>query len=124
MKNKKRNINRKVIYLLEKNKCVVSSYHFNMQIYYKLILDDLSINSYEELIYNLKNNKDFKKVLNTATRNYFNNDNIKVLSNKDYTKWYFLELKDVSTLEYNIRRLFHNIKKRLNNRYLLKNAVN
>ena len=113
-----------VIYLLERNKCVVNSYKFNMQIYYKLILDDLEINTYEELINNLKTNKNFRKELQEATKNYFQNDNIRIISNKDYSRWYFLELKNISTLKYNLKKIIYNIKHNINNAYSLRKAVN
>ncbi|MBR1416256.1 MAG: hypothetical protein IJ572_00360 [Bacilli bacterium] len=126
-KNIKKGINQ--VYLFEKNKSIINAYSFNMKIYYKLILDDLKIDSYEELIDKIKVNKDFKKQVQEATKKYFNSDNIKVLANKNYTKWYFLELKDISSIKYNFKKMVYLLKRRisnklLNNNYSLNKAVN
>ena len=126
-KNIKKGINQ--VYLFEKNKSIINAYSFNMKIYYKLILDDLKIDSYEELIDKIKVNKDFKKQVQEATKKYLNSDNIKVLANKNYTKWYFLELKDISSIKYNFKKMVYLLKRRisnklLNNNYSLNKAVN
>ena len=118
--NKKNLKKGKQIYLYEDNKYIINSYHFDMSKYYNMILNGMNITSYEEFISKYKNDKVFKLRVKRLISLYFDNNNIKIIPDKTYNNWYFIELANMNKIEYKIRRIIYNLKNITSNMYSYK----
>lgn len=58
--------------------------------------------SFDEFIYNLKNDENFKKEALESIKEYYGFSNLKLITNSSYDKWYFVDYKNVINNNYNL----------------------
>ena len=58
--------------------------------------------SFDEFIYNLKNDDNFKKEALESIKDYYGFSNLKLITNSSYDKWYFVDYKNVINNNYNL----------------------
>ena len=58
--------------------------------------------SFDEFIYNLKNDENFKKEVLESIKEYYGFNNLKLITNSSYDKWYFVDYKNVINNNYNL----------------------
>ncbi len=58
--------------------------------------------SFDEFIYNLKNNEEYMKDALESIKDYYGFSNLKLITNSSYDKWYFVDYKNVINNNYNL----------------------
>ena len=58
--------------------------------------------SFDEFIYNLKNNEEYMKDALETIKDYYGFSNLKLITNSSYDKWYFVNYKNVINNNYNL----------------------